>query len=505
MHGDAVRHAPDPVLRQALAGRLEHQPFYPLLFHPLEALHQLRDWHIGHVVDLRPYIIIHPVCNGSHETDIVAGFVQHTMDHEAGRRLAVGPGHPDNLHVFGWKTAHIIQHNRLGQMPVRLDRLEQTARYDFLHHFPYIHSNKYTEILMKILGIETSCDETAASVVELTDVSAGATLLSNAVASSMDLHAQYGGVIPEIAARSHIEAILSVIHEALETAACTWDDIDAIAVTYGAGLGGSLLIGVITARTLAIAHDKPLYACNHVEGHVYANFITSSSLPGYSLVSATPVFPMLAIIVSGGHTQLALFRNHFDYTLLGQTQDDAIGEAFDKVAKITGLPYPGGPNIAKAAESGNDHAFVLPKAKMSEKYDFSFSGLKTAVLRQAQAQIGEDYTFASKDLPERLNEAQKADIAATFQRVAIETIVDKALFAVEEFSPASVVIAGGVAASSELRKQLTERLLLSIEFPDLKLCTDNGAMIATLGAYKAIIGQPEADPYSLDIEPNLSM
>ena len=359
-----------------------------------------------------------------------------------------------------------------------------------------------------MLGIETSCDETAAAVVELAAADSGATLCSNAVASSMDLHTQYGGVVPEIAARSHIEAIVPVIQQALDEATCTWGDIDAIAVTYGAGLGGSLLIGVLAARTLAITYDKPLYAANHVMGHVFANFITHTSpalATTYRLPSAIPTFPMLAIIVSGGHSQLVLFRDYFDYTLLGQTQDDAIGEAFDKVAKITGLPYPGGPSVAKAAEAGDAHAFELPKAKMAAKYDFSFSGLKTAVLRHAQAMIGEDYTFPSKDLPGRLSEPQKADIAATFQRVAIETIVDKALLAVEEFSPASVIIAGGVAASGELRRQLTERLPLPIEFPDLKLCTDNGAMIATLGCYMVAQNQPKADPYTLDIAPNLSM
>ena len=352
---------------------------------------------------------------------------------------------------------------------------------------------------MKILGIETSCDETAAAVVE-----DGKLLLSNVVASSMDLHAKYGGVVPEIAARSHIEVILPVIHEALETAGCNWDDIDAIAVTYGAGLGGSLLIGVLTARTLAIAHNKPLYAVNHVEGHVYANFLTSTSLPGYQMREHQPEFPMLTIIVSGGHSQLALFRNHFDYTLLGATQDDAIGEAFDKVAKILGLPYPGGPSIAKAADNGDVNRYNFPKAKMS-KYDFSFSGLKTAVLRQAQAEIGESYDFPSIKLPERLSEAQKNDIAASFQRIAIETIVDKAKLAYEEFSPNSVVIAGGVAASQELRRQLTETLPLPLEYPDFKLCTDNGAMIATLGSFKAMQNQPKADPYTLDIAPNLSM
>jgi N6-L-threonylcarbamoyladenine synthase len=352
---------------------------------------------------------------------------------------------------------------------------------------------------MIVLGIETSCDETAAAVVR-----DGRELLSNVVASSMDLHAQYGGVVPEIAARSHIESITPVIQQALNEASCTWDDIDAIAVTYGAGLGGSLLIGVLTARTLAIAYDKPLYACNHVEGHVYANFLTDTSLPGYTMRASQPEFPMLAIIVSGGHSQLVLFSDHFNYELLGRTQDDAIGEAFDKVAKITGLPYPGGPSVEKAALNGDSHAIQLPKAKVG-KYDFSFSGLKTAVLRQAQALCGQDYSFPSTKLPAALSEAQKADLAASFCRVACETIVDKAVLACEEFAPKSVVLAGGVAASKELRRQLIERIPVPVEFPDFKLCTDNGAMIATLGCFKAMQGHPAADPFTLDIAPNLSM
>jgi N6-L-threonylcarbamoyladenine synthase len=353
---------------------------------------------------------------------------------------------------------------------------------------------------VKILGIETSCDETAASVVE-----DGHILLSNVVASSMDLHVQYGGVVPEIAARSHIEAVIPVIEQALEDAKCTWDDIDAIAVTYGAGLGGSLLIGVLTARSLAIAYNKPLYAINHVEGHLYANFLTSTSLPSYVLPGKAPEFPVLGLIVSGGHSQLVYFRDHFDYTLLGQTNDDAIGEAFDKVAKILGLPYPGGPSVSKKALEGNPHAFQLPKAKMPGKYDFSFSGLKTAVLRLAQEQIGEDFTFPSTGIAGRLNEQQKADIAASFQRVAVETVVDKTVMAYEEFQPTTVIIGGGVASDPELRRQLSERLPLPISYTDRKLCTDNGAMIATLGCYKAMLGQPAADPYTLDIAPNLSM
>lgn len=356
---------------------------------------------------------------------------------------------------------------------------------------------------MKVLGIETSCDETSAAVVE-----DGFRLLSNVTATSIDLHVKYGGVVPEIAARSHIEAMLPVINQALDEADCSWEDIDAIAVTYGAGLGGSLLIGAMTARTLAIAHEKPLYAINHVEAHVYANFITESQLPDYSVPSEPPKFPLMAIIVSGGHSQLAIFNNHFDYQLIGKTQDDAIGEAFDKVAKMLGLPYPGGPEVAKLALKGDSTAYKLPIAHMPG-YDFSYSGPKTAVLRLAQSLIEENYDFPSYKLAERLSEAQKADIAASFQYTAVKTIVNKALKAFEEYEPRSVVLAGGVAANQELRRQLTEalssRLSSPLAFPDIKLCTDNGAMVATLGSYKHLRSQPPADPYSLEINPSLSM
>lgn len=396
---------------------------------------------------------------------------------------------------------------------------------------------------MKVLGIESSCDETAVAIVE-----DGYKLLSNAVASSMDLHAQYGGVVPEIAARSHIEAIIPTIDQALQQANTNWLEIDAIAVTHGAGLGGSLLVGVLAARTLAVAKNKPLYAINHVEAHVYANFLTESTLPGYLMPAAAPTFPLLALIVSGGHTQLAFFEDHFTYFLLGQTQDDAIGEAFDKVAKIIGLPYPGGPSVSKKATEGDPKAYQLPKAQIKcshngahigmqrtatasngqsrtqqygegvaelttqrgaletcHAYDFSFSGLKTAVLRLAQKEIGEDFTFPSTKLPERLSERQKADIAASFQRVAIETVVGKTLQAFDEFQPASVVIAGGVSANQELRRQLSEQLPITVQYTDIKLATDNGAMIATLGYYKHLHNQPTADPYSLGISPSLSM
>lgn len=353
---------------------------------------------------------------------------------------------------------------------------------------------------MKVLGIESSCDETAAAIVD-----DGRVLLSNVVASSIDLHKQYGGVVPEIAARSHIESINPVINEAFEQAETDWDSVDAVAVTYGPGLGGSLLVGVLAARTLAILKDKPLYAVNHVEAHVYANFLTTTSLPDYKLPREAPEFPCLALIVSGGHTQLVLFEDHFRYQVLGKTLDDAVGEAFDKVAKIIGLPYPGGPSVEKTGDSGDPSKIKLPKAKTPGKYDFSYSGLKTAVLRAAQAEIGEDYTFPSHMLPGRLSDAQKANIAAGFKHKAIEVLVDKTLLAFNEFAPKSVVIAGGVAASKELRRQVSDRLPLGVEYTDIKLCTDNATMIATNGYYQAVSGIGSVDPYSLEINPSLKM
>ena len=352
---------------------------------------------------------------------------------------------------------------------------------------------------MRILGIESSCDETAAAVVE-----DGERLLSNVVNSQIDIHAEYGGVIPEIAARSHLEVINPVIKKALSDAGCTWDDIDAIAVTYAPGLIGSLLIGTLAARTLAIIHNKPLYKIHHVEAHVYANFITESNSSALQLPSKQPEFPLLALIVSGGHTQLVLFHGHGDYELLGQTQDDAVGEAFDKVAKILGLPYPGGPSIAAAAKHGDPEKYHLPKAKLDNPYIFSFSGLKTAVLRAVQHAVGKDFTFPSHELPKLINDVQRADFAASFQRVAVETLVERTLRAYSDFAPRSVVIAGGVAANQELRRQLSVRLPIAIEYAPMQFCTDNAAMIATLGFFHAQCGTP-ADPYTLDVIPSLSM
>ncbi len=342
---------------------------------------------------------------------------------------------------------------------------------------------------MKILGIESSCDETAAAIVE-----DGKKLLSNVVVSQIDIHKEYGGVIPEIAARSHIEAINPVINKALAEANLTIDDIDAIAVTYAPGLIGSLLIGTLAARTLAILHHKPLVKVQHVEGHVYANFLNEKQ----------PEFPLLALIISGGHSQLVLFKDHGNYELLGQTNDDAIGEAFDKVAKILGLPYPGGPAIARAAKDGDKFKYHLPDAKLKHPYDFSFSGLKTAVLRAVQKEVGVSYDFPSFKLKDKLKTSEINDFAASFQYTATKTLVTKTVKAYNEFQPKSVVIAGGVAANQELREQLKAALPIDIDYAPINLCTDNAAMIATLGYYKFINGKV-TDPYELEVIPSISM
>lgn len=340
---------------------------------------------------------------------------------------------------------------------------------------------------MTILGIETSCDETAAAVVE-----DGTQLLSNIVVSQIDIHKEFGGVVPEVAARSHIEVIIPVIEKALKDAGKSWEEIDAIAVTKGPGLIGSLLIGTLTARTLAIAKQKPLYGVHHVLGHVYANW----------LVEPQPTFPVLALIVSGGHSQLVLFKEHFKYTLIGQTRDDAVGEAFDKVAKVLGLPYPGGPSVGRAAQDGDPNKYDLPEAKLDGPYEFSFSGLKTALLRTAQREIGESYDFPSSKVAAKLEPQQVVDLAASFEEAATATLVRKTKLAYEEFQPATVVIAGGVAASPYLRNKLSEALPVEINYAPRELCTDNAAMIASL-AYFQSKHQPADDPYKLETQPSL--
>lgn len=338
---------------------------------------------------------------------------------------------------------------------------------------------------MKILGIETSCDETAAAVVE-----DGARILSNVVVSQIDIFAEYGGVIPEVAARSHLEVIMPVVKKALADAKCDWDDIDAIAVTHAPGLLGSLLIGTLTARTLAILHDKPLYAVHHLKSHVYANWLTGES----------PIFPLLALVVSGGHTQILYMRAHNQFEIVGTTYDDAVGECFDKVAKILGLPYPGGPAIARAALSGDANKYKLPHPKV-EGLDFSFSGLKTAVLRAVQKELGLPISHPSHDLKNHLSEQQVADFAASFQKTAVGILCEKLALALEQYPDAqSVVIAGGVSANKALREALSEAY-----FPAPSLSSDNGAMVATAAYYEIISGVKPTDPYSLNIYPRISI
>jgi N6-L-threonylcarbamoyladenine synthase len=351
---------------------------------------------------------------------------------------------------------------------------------------------------MNILGIETSCDETAAAVVQ-----DGHKLLSNVVATQIDLHAKYGGVVPEVAARSHIEAMLPVVEAALQKAGLDWEQIDGIAVTAGPGLLGSLLIGTLTARTLAQLKQKPLYAINHVEAHVYANFIGHDQ---------PPQFPLLALVVSGGHSQFILFQDHGNYQVLGQTRDDAAGEAFDKVAKLLYLGFPGGPAIAKAALKGDENAYKLPKAKLGhDSLDYSFSGLKTAVLRKCQelassgqASPQDPLSLPSHAIAPLLSDKQRFDIAASFQKTVVDTLVDRMLVAYERYQPKTVVIAGGVAANTKLREELSQRLPTTIAYAPMELCTDNAAMVAALGYWYAKAGR-SIEPSQLAADSSLAM
>lgn len=340
---------------------------------------------------------------------------------------------------------------------------------------------------MKILGIETSCDETAAAVVE-----DGSKILSNVVVSQIDIFAEYGGVIPEVAARSHLEVILPIIDKALSDAECTWDDIDAIAVTHAPGLLGSLLIGTLTARTLAILHDKPLYAVHHLKSHIYANWLSDGE--------RIPTFPLLALVISGGHTQILYMPAHNQFDIIGTTRDDAVGECFDKVAKILGLPYPGGPSITKAALHGDSRKYHFPHPKV-DGLDFSFSGLKTAVLRAVQKEVGVPISYPSHQLKSLLSEQQIYDFAASFQQTAIDILLEKLKLAqVAHPEAKSFVFAGGVSANQLLRQQASSP---DAFFPDPKLSGDNGAMVAAACYYEIESGIQPIDPYSLNIYPRI--
>ena len=346
---------------------------------------------------------------------------------------------------------------------------------------------------MLILGIETSCDETAAAVVEN-----GSHILSNVVVSQIDIFAEYGGVIPEVAARNHLEVIMPVIKKALNDANKTWSDIDAIAVTHTPGLLGSLLIGTLTARTLAILHQKPLYAVHHLKSHIYANWLDSDSASSSQPRSSLPTFPLLSLVISGGHTQILKMDAHNHFEIIGTTRDDAVGECFDKVAKILGLPYPGGPAIAHAALTGDRTKYRFPRPKV-DGLDFSFSGLKTAVLRTVQSELGLPISHPSYDLKNHLTPTQIADFAASFEQTAVDYLLDK-LQAAQKLHPdtKSFVIAGGVSANSLLRETATARFN-SIYFPAPKFSGDNGAMVAAAAFFEIQSGVAPTDPYKLNI------
>lgn len=446
---------------------------------------------------------------------------------------------------------------------------------------------------MIILAIESSCDETAAAI-----IGDNAAIISNIVVSQVDIFAAYGGVIPEVAARSHLEAILPVIHKALDDAHLTRNDIDYIAVTYAPGLLGSLLIGTLTARMLAILWDKPLYAIHHLKSHIYANWLSddinnnhlpssktinnqcastpnhlqypkainnqcaSTTLPqtspselsvsadndkshseenvaasganhpflgisgghdrgrrcaapatagGRDIVSQNgmnhansyaPIFPLLSLVISGGHTQIIYMPAHNQFDIIGTTRDDAVGECFDKVAKVLGLPYPGGPSIAKAALTGDPHKYLLPHPKI-DGLDFSFSGLKTAVLRAVQSACDLPITTPSFELSHHLTPQQKSDFAASFQFTACDILLEKLHLALQQHPDVkSIVFAGGVSANQILRSKAYDKFPdLPIFFPELKFTGDNAAMVGAAAYYEILSGVQPVDPYHLDILP----
>lgn len=363
---------------------------------------------------------------------------------------------------------------------------------------------------MKILGIETSCDETAAAV-----VAGGQRVLSNVISSQIALHQAHGGVVPELAARGHTSAIIPVVEAALAEAGVTRDGVDAIAVTSGPGLAGSLLVGVNVAKTLAYVLDKPLVPVNHLEGHVYANWLM---LPNAEPVPA-PAFPVLCLLVSGGHTELILISDHGVYQHLGRTLDDAAGEAFDKGARLLGLGYPGGPAIQKAAVAGQPDAFDLPRAWLGDSYDFSFSGLKTALLRIVEPyrlpddrprQDAPGVPFAEHRPPRFRDDLPVADLAAAYQFAIVDVLAVKAVRAARELGANALVLAGGVAASLALRERITAELQtqqldasIQFRFPPFALCTDNAAMIA--GAAHYAIQRGTQGGWEVDVAPRLPL
>jgi len=389
---------------------------------------------------------------------------------------------------------------------------------------------------MLVLGIESSCDETGAAIVR-----DGRYMLSNVVASQIEIHNRYGGVVPEVASRQQLATIIPVIETALEEAACTWADIDAIAATYGPGLAGSLLVGLTVGKALALARNLPFLGVNHLEAHIYANWLrkgqvaqTQSDAESWDYHEGDPIFPLICLVISGAHSELVLVRGHGQYELLGRTRDDAAGEAFDKVARVLGLGYPGGPAIQRAAQQAEQElqqqkkpvalarsAYRLPRAWLRGTYDFSFSGLKTAMLHlaegatQHQQPIPTTGNTRDKQVSQYtrmgVQAAQKGTtnvglLAASFQEAVVDVLAVKTRLAAQEYHVKQVVLAGGVAANLSLRTRLEQELLplrIRLSYPPIEFCTDNAAMIASAAFFH--LNQAEVSGLDLDVSPGLSL
>jgi N6-L-threonylcarbamoyladenine synthase len=330
----------------------------------------------------------------------------------------------------------------------------------------------------RVLAIETSCDETACAVVEN-----GRVVLGSTVASQMEVHARYGGVFPEVASRQHVLSIVPVIQETLGNAHLTLAELNAIAVTLGPGLAGSLVVGLNAAKGLALGSGLPLVGVNHLEGHLYSAWISDQG----EKPQEEPLFPLVALLVSGGHTDLDLMTDHLEYKRLGSTLDDAAGEAFDKVARLLGLGYPGGPAIQEAAADGEPTRFSFPRARLDGTWDFSFSGLKTAVLRETQK-------YAA-----RLDPMPVADLAASFQAAVVDVLFHKTIEAAREFKVRGILVAGGVSANRSLRETFQRQTEFNVRIPPLWLCTDNAAMIGAAGYYRYALGH--TSPLNVDVQP----
>ena len=346
---------------------------------------------------------------------------------------------------------------------------------------------------VKILGIETSCDETAASVVE-----DGRLLLSNIVSSQVDLHSKYGGIVPEVASRQHVIHIAPTVIEAMDAAGTGFSELSAVAVTFGPGLAGSLLVGLNFAKGLAFSLGIPLIGVNHLEGHIYSAWLMPERDGPAGSPEQAPGFPLLCLIASGGHTDLVLMDGHGKYRLLGRTRDDAAGEAFDKAARILGLGFPGGPEIQRISGRAQGKEW-LPRAWLKGTHDFSFSGLKTALLHKAQAKG----LYPAQDPQEEGHDQESAEMAAAFQESVVDVTVSKTLEAAEKWDARGIILGGGVTANALLRKRMLEKSTLPTIIPPPSLCTDNGAMIAASGFF--LIDRGEETAIDLDVDPSLQL